>query len=436
MPATQSSSDNGSVEKAEPTSSPPAQNEVAPTLPPNGGFVAWTQVLGSFLIMFNNWGLANGFGTFQSYYESHRLDAYSPFQIAWIGSLQLFLLFTVGVFTGPLFDRGHFRVLNATGSFLMVFGMMMTSIAHTYWQTILAQGVCIGVGMGFLWTPAVAICAQYFTTRRAIAIGLAACGTAVGGLLYPVIFTQLIDKVGYGWSVRIMGFVCLATLIPVNIIMVPLKQTTRRRSFFSFGMLREPHSFFMCWGICIGFMGLFVPLYYIGTYAEAVAHMRHSLASYLFSIINGALSLRLVFNFLADRVGVGNVIWPACAATSILAYSWIAIDTDGSIIAFCVLYGVASGTSISLVPSLVPSMTEDMSEIGSRLGVVFLFAGFGALVGNPIGGALLANHNTRSHFLRLQLWSGSTMAVAAVCLLLSSLFWKKHLARKISDIQA
>lgn len=423
----QDEKDIGKLDASQPMAPPPPS-------PPNGGLVAWTQVLGAFLIMFNNWGLANAFGTFQSYYESHRLSAYSPFSIAWIGSLQLFLLFTVGVVTGPLFDRGYYRALNGAGTFFMVFGMMITSVTHSYGQTVLAQGVCIGVGMGCLWTPAVAICAQYFTTRRAIAIGLAACGTAIGGLLYPVIFTQLVDKVGYGWSVRAMGFVSLATLIPVNIILVPLKTMTRRRSFFYFEMLREPYSLLVCVAVCVGFMGMFVPLFYIGTYAEAVGEMRHSLSSYLFSIINAALTLRVIPNYFADRVGVGNVIWPACSISAVLAFCWIAITSEGGIIAFCVLYGFASGTFISLVPSLVPAMTEDMSEIGSRLGVVFLFAGVGALVGNPIGGALLANENTRTHFLRLQVWSGATLAVAAVCLLLSNVLWKRHRVKRLREL--
>ena len=52
-------------------SSPKSPTGLAP--PPNGGLVAWLQVVGGFMLFFNNWGIVNAFGVFQSYYESGAL---------------------------------------------------------------------------------------------------------------------------------------------------------------------------------------------------------------------------------------------------------------------------------------------------------------------------------------------------------------------------
>jgi hypothetical protein len=68
--------------------------------------------------------------------------------VAWIGSIQAFLLLLVGVITGPVYDAGYFRHLIISGAFLIPFGFMMTSLAKTYWQTMLAQALCIGLGNG------------------------------------------------------------------------------------------------------------------------------------------------------------------------------------------------------------------------------------------------------------------------------------------------
>jgi MFS family permease len=57
---------------------------------------------------------------------------------------------------------------------------LMTSISTTYYQVILAQGVCVGLGGGFLFIPSVAIIATYFRKRRSFAIGLAASGSSIG----------------------------------------------------------------------------------------------------------------------------------------------------------------------------------------------------------------------------------------------------------------
>jgi MFS family permease len=88
----------------------------------------------------------------------------------------------VGALTGPIYDAGYFRALLLVGSFCVVFGHMMLSLATTYWQVILAQGVCVGIGAGCLFVPSVAILSTYFSTRVATAMGIAASGSSLGNL--------------------------------------------------------------------------------------------------------------------------------------------------------------------------------------------------------------------------------------------------------------
>lgn len=44
----------------------------------------------------------------------------------------------VGIISGPLVDSGYIRSLTVVGSFLTVFGMMMTSLATNYYQVCLS----------------------------------------------------------------------------------------------------------------------------------------------------------------------------------------------------------------------------------------------------------------------------------------------------------
>lgn len=87
----------------------------------------------------------------------------------------------VGACTGPIFDRGHLRLLLLIGSFGVVFGFMMLSLCKEFWQALLAQGFCIGLGGGMLFVPSVAILPTYFSTKIGLAIGLAAAGSSMGG---------------------------------------------------------------------------------------------------------------------------------------------------------------------------------------------------------------------------------------------------------------
>jgi len=151
---------------------------------PNGGLRAWLQVVGSFFLFFNSWGIINTFGVYQTYYETDILSNESPSTISWIGSMQAFLLMLVGALTGPVYDAGYFRELLAVGSFLVVFGHMMLSICTEYWQAFLAQAICVGLGTGCLFVPSVAILSTYFTTKVASAMGLAAAGSSMGKELF------------------------------------------------------------------------------------------------------------------------------------------------------------------------------------------------------------------------------------------------------------
>jgi MFS family permease len=122
----------------------------------------------------------NTFGAYQAFYQTNYLESTAPSNISWIGTIQGFLLIIVGIVTGPLYDLGYLYLLVSIGSVLIVFGLMMTSIATQYYQVFLALGVCVGLGAGCLFVPSVAIVATYFSTKRAAATGLTAAGGSVG----------------------------------------------------------------------------------------------------------------------------------------------------------------------------------------------------------------------------------------------------------------
>ena len=121
----------------------------------------------------------NNTGVYQVYYET-TLKSTSSSRISWIGSLQLCIFIAGTSIIGPVFDIGYLRTLLISGTCLTTFGMMMTSLGTAYWQFLLAQGVCMGVGMTCLFVPCIAVLPPYFSSRRALAMGVAATGSSIG----------------------------------------------------------------------------------------------------------------------------------------------------------------------------------------------------------------------------------------------------------------
>lgn len=61
-----------------------------------------------------------------------------------------------GAFVGKIFDDYGVTVLLTVGTFLHVFGLMMVSISTEYYQIILSQAICSGLGASMCFYPAFA----------------------------------------------------------------------------------------------------------------------------------------------------------------------------------------------------------------------------------------------------------------------------------------
>lgn len=162
---------------------PPQQQPEPPTAHRmDGGLEAWLQVLGSWLLFINTWGLTNSYGTFQTYYSSDAspIPSYASSSLSWIGSMQSFLTMFMGSLAGPLVDAGYMRAALVAGTCLEVVGLLATSFSTQLWQLFLFQGLTVGLGSGMLSTASLTIIPMYFKEMKMTASGIAASGSAVG----------------------------------------------------------------------------------------------------------------------------------------------------------------------------------------------------------------------------------------------------------------
>ncbi|WPG98119.1 Hypothetical protein R9X50_00090500 [Acrodontium crateriforme] len=399
------------------------QSPAAPPGPPggpqpNGGLQAWLQVLGSFMLFFNTWGILNTFGVYQTYYESGQLFQESSSNISWIGSVQALMVLLVGVVSGPIYDRGHLRLLLIFGTFGVVFGHMMLSLCHTFWQVILAQGFVIGIGGGCLFIPAVAILPTYFSSRIGLAIGLAASGSSMGGIIYPIMFYRLLgaEQLSFGWSVRILGFTALATLIlPITVMKMRVKPGKVRTMIDLTAFTDVPYMTFVV-GSLIGFIGLYVGLFYISFFGQQTGITDPSLSFYLVPILNvGSVFGRTLPNWLSDKIGPLNVICPGAFLVGTVLLCNLAVHNAAGLIVNTLFFGFFSGIFIALPPVLFVALTKDKSKIGSRIGMGFAMLGAGVLAGGPGAGGILGKaDNPHPNWTGVWAYGGVTAIAAGV----------------------
>lgn len=357
---------------------------------PNGGLKAWLQVVGGFFILFNTWGILNTFGAYQTYYESGDLFTQSSSAISWIGSIQAFMVQFFGLLSGPLYDMGYVRSLLIGGSFLIILGQMMLSLCHTFWQALLAQAFCIGIGAGCLFVPAVAILSTYFTTKLPAAVGITASGSSLGGVIYPIVFHQLLRSIGFAWTTRVLGFMMLATLAVSVTLMKPRVLPGKKRSLVDWTAFRDPAYMFFVLGGFLVFLGLYTPFFYIDYYVISTHVTNVNLGFYFLVIVNaGSVFGRIFPNFVAVKTGSLNIIIPCTIGSAIFIFALLGARTVPAVAVVSAFYGFFSGTFVSVPPACFVQLSPDRSLIGTRIGMGFLLMGVGGLIGAPISGVIL-----------------------------------------------
>ena len=359
-------------------------------------------------------GIVNAYGVYQTYYETGFLSASGPDAISWIGSIQSFFLLGSAMVSGPLFDAGYFRALFSVGTFLITFGFMMTSLSSVYWQVLLAQGFCIGIGTGCLVAPSLSLLQQHFVKRRALATGIAVTGGSFGGVVYPLVFQALLPSVGFGWTNRVLGFIALATTAFPTLVMRPQSQSRKVRSLIDPKAFREPAYLCFCACMFCNNFGFFIPIFYLQTYALSHGLTNQNIALHLVAILNAASVLgRLAPAYAAAHIGPVNSMTIVGAMAGIVAFCWIAVDTAAGNVVFSVLYGFASGGVISLPAVVLASITEDLSFLGARLGTSYSINAVASLAGAPIAGAIL---RSTKQYLGVQLLAGFMLSAMAMFL--------------------
>ncbi|KUI56490.1 putative transporter MCH4 [Cytospora mali] len=357
-----------------------------PGPPPDGGLRAWTAVAAGHLVIMNTWGYINSFGVFQTYYTTTL--GLPPSTISWIGSIQVFLLFFIGTFTGRLTDAGYFRATFLLGTTFQMVGIFTTSVCTEYWQLFLAQGVCMGIGNGCLFCPALATVSTYFDKKRGLAIGMTACGSATGGLIFPAMARQLLPTAGFGWTIRAIGFVQLVGLGVANAGLRRRIPPRRTGALVEWAAFEELEYTFYAAGSFTCFLGVYFAFYYISSFSRDIIHLSYTDSLNLLLLLNGiGIIGRLVPNHLADRYGAINVFIPTAIIAGICQLTWIAVASPGGLYAWTVFYGIAAGGIHFATLTGPPIAGAIISRCGGKYHGAQAFAGGVLLVG---GGFMMA----------------------------------------------
>lgn len=199
--------------------------------------------------------------------------------------------------------------------------------------------------------------------------------------------------VGFAWAVRAFALVVLVTNLIAFAVMRLQRQYGSKGSNFGFYHFKDlPYSAFVC-AFALFVASSFVPFFFIQEYAIGLG-VSKDMAFNLLSIMNAANGLgRFAPNYIADQYGGVNTLLPLSVACIITMCMLPLAHTLSGLIAICLVYGFLSGGVIIIPGPTIANLSPNNAEMGVRLGLAYLVAAFGGLLGNPISGAV-KGHDT------------------------------------------
>lgn len=351
---------------------------------------AWLIAVAGLVANAAGWGTMNSFGAFLDPMTDEFGSGLGA--TALIYALPSFVLFMLGMVTGPLAEQHGPRRMVVAGAALIGSGLAITSAAPNLAVAVAAYGLLVGLGMACFLVPMTACIGGWFVRRRALAQGLSASGAGLGTLLVVPFARWLIDEFGWRRAYGTLAVLCTAALLVAAAAAArPPHQVRGGRP--SLRQVRHAASAGPFARVYLGGLlmsaALFVPFVFLVRYATD--HGIDGRAAALLLSVLGASNVvsRLVLTSLAGRLGALR-LYLACFASLPLGLGvWLAAgDSYGALAVFAAILGVSHGGYVALSPEVTAELFG-VAHLGTVLGALWTAAGVAGLLSPVLAGTLI-----------------------------------------------
>jgi MFS family permease len=277
-----------------------------------------------------------------------------------------------------------------------------------------------GVGGALLYTPCMAAISHFFLVRRGLATGVAMTAGSVGGVIFPLMLQRLFPMIGFAWATRVVGFILAFLLGIANLLVrsrLPRKPMANFREMTpDLSVFKDLPFTFLTIGIFLMEWGIFVPLAYITSYAVSHGHSS-SFGFQILALLNaGSFFGRFSAGLVADMIGRLNtlILSIGLCVVACLALWLPAADNTAMIIVFAIVFGVVSGSNLSLSPVCIGQLCKT-ENYGRYFASCWMLVAFGTLTGLPIAGSILAA--TGDKYWSVIVFAGMSYTGAMLCLI-------------------
>ena len=394
-----------------------SDNNAKPKIPPppNGGY-GWVCTICTALINGHTWGLNSSYGVFLAHYlANNTFPGATPLEYAFVGSLSIscaMLISPVATTTTRFYGT---KVTLFIGVALESGSLIAASFATEIWQLFLSQGICFGLGMGFLFIGSVPIVPQWFTTRRGLASGIATCGSGIGGLVYSLAAGAMIKTIGLAWAFRVLGILVFAVNSICGLLMRDRNKIigSSQLAFDTNILVRPEYLLLGGWG-WFSMLAYVVLIFSLANYTNAIG-LNDSQAAIVSALFNlGQFFGRPPIGYFSDSVGRINMAMITTFFAGFFALViWIFAKSYGVLIFYALIGGTVAGTFWCTIAPVTAEIVG-LRHVPSGLNLMWLIITLPVTFSEPIALEIVGGTGS---YLGTQLWTGFMYIAAALCLL-------------------
>lgn len=292
---------------------------------------------------------------------------------------------------GAAMDRYSLRSLMLAGAGAISAGFLALSFTTSIAQSIAVYAILMSVASILLGPMAAsALLARWFTRRRGMAMGIAAIGTSIGGLLFPPLIQGLIDAFEWRDALRILSLILLVLTVPVigllavdrpadknlfpdgeTAAVVATVDSGHAKFGSTGGILRDVNFWLIAAAIgfifagATGFISNLLPL----AIGKGISPDRGALLISILSV--GSFTGKVLFASGADRVDLRLALAAACLVLSLSMFSFLQADGYALLAAGSILLGLAAGSVLPLWGFLL-ARAFGPDNIGRVMGIMGL----------------------------------------------------------------
>ncbi|HSF56890.1 MAG TPA: MFS transporter [Candidatus Binatia bacterium] len=353
----------------------------------------------AFIVLGFSRGLHSSFGVFNvALLESF---GWSRGATAGIFSVVLAVDAVLSPVVGYLLDRYGPKKVVVAGCLALIIGLFLSSRVTALWELYLYFGLVVAVGITFMgMVPHVFLISEWFSSKRATAIGLVYAGTGVGIMLLSPLSEWLISTYGWPRTLEAYAAVVLLALLPLVWLFYqhgPYGEKLRQRS----GRREQQNQ----WTARLALQSLQFWLLFIARICAAcgttviithqVAHVvdvgySKFLAASVFGLAGITSSFgRVVFGFIADLL-TKQAAYTLNIVMTVIGVGALMILRNPSqtwlLYVYVIFFGIGFGSRAVIFSALTADIFSGKG-FGSILGYSTVAVGVGGALGSWLGGA-------------------------------------------------